>query len=193
MIPTTFEPEQFEKLLNWLSADREAAGEKYAAIRERLVRIFYARGCQDADDLADESIDRVAKKIDTLIGSYEGDPALYFYAVAKNVFRESVRAPRAVELTDNMSFSAGQDEEIDTALEDQYYHCLDDCLQKLNPEQREFILGYYSDNKTAKVLRRKQIAVDLGVSGKAVRIRAFRVRESLRKCITACLRKYQPA
>jgi RNA polymerase sigma factor (sigma-70 family) len=192
MIPTNFEPEQFEKLLNWLSDDRETAGEKYALIRDRLVRIFYARGSHQADDLADETIDRVAKKIDTIYDSYEGDPALYFYAVARNVFLESTRAPRAAELTDNIYHTEPDDAEAEVENDDRYHECLEKCLQKLDPAQREFIIGYYSDSKRAKVERRKSIAAELGISDKALRIRAFRLRENLRKCITACIRNFQP-
>jgi RNA polymerase sigma factor (sigma-70 family) len=192
MVPTTFEPEQFEKLLTWLNDDREAAGLKYQAIRERLVKIFHARGCHQADELADETIDRVAKKIDTIFDSYQGDPALYFYAVAKNVFLESVRAPKSTELTDNISVVESPEKDEDSETEDQHYGCLDECLAELTPEQREFILGYYTDNKGAKVERRKKIATDLGISNKALRIRAFRIRESLRKCITKCMKKNRP-
>ena len=192
MIPTTFEPEQFEKLLSWLGDDREAAGQKYQAIRERLAKIFHARGCHQADELADETIDRVAKKIDSISDSYQGDPALYFYAVAKNVFLESIRAPKSTELTDNIQLVESPEDEEDSELEDLNYQCLDECLAELTPEQRAFIIGYYTDNKGAKVERRKKIATDLGISNKALRIRAFRIREGLRKCIANCLKKHRP-
>lgn len=193
MTSTTFEPEQFEKLLNWLSTDRETAGQKYESIRERLVKIFYARGCQQAEELADETIDRVTRKIDAIFDSYEGDPALYFYAVAKNVFLESTRAPKSTELTDNVYRTEAPEIDPDSDLDELYYRCLDICLQELNHAQHEFIIDYYSDNKRAKVERRRKIAADLGISKKALRIRAFRIRDSLRKCITACIKRHQTA
>jgi len=187
MIPTILEPEKFEKLLSWLNPDRETAGHKYESIRARLVKIFHARGCYEAEEMADETMDRVTKKIDAIFDSYEGDPALYFYAVAKNVFLEFIRAPKHIELPDDLHKTESGPADDN----DQYYKCLDKCLQDLDDGQRDFILGYYTDNKRAKVERRKKIATDLGISGKALRIRAFRIRESLRKCISICLQKYQ--
>lgn len=74
-------PEEFEKLLLWLDRDRESAGRAYEQIRLRLIKIFYARKCSVAEELADETIDRVAKKAASLLESYKGEPALYFYAV----------------------------------------------------------------------------------------------------------------
>ena len=49
----------FDTMLDWLDADRERAGCKYEAIRLRLIKIFTCRGCQDAEELADEAINRV--------------------------------------------------------------------------------------------------------------------------------------
>lgn len=181
------EPEKFEKLLTWLNPDREVAGQKYESIRTRLIKIFYSRGCYQAEDMADETMDRVTKKIDVIYNTYEGDPALYFYAVAKNVFLEFVRAPKHTELPENL-FNA---DSADTDADDEYYECLDNCLQKLTADQREFIIDYYTDSKRSKIERRKKIALDRGLSSKALRIRAFRIRESLRKCVTTCLKEYQ--
>src|SRR5215211_7438779 len=83
--------ETFEKLLNWLDPDRNKAGEKYEKIRHRLIRIFTSRGCSDTEDLADETINVVASKIDWLIENYKGEPALFFYGVAKNIYHEKFK------------------------------------------------------------------------------------------------------
>ncbi len=183
MTPDILETEKFEKLLSWLNPDREAAGQRYESIRTRLIKIFYARGCYQAEEMADETMDRVTKKIDTLFGNYEGDPALYFYAVAKNVFLEFSRNPKHTELPENLSITEA--DPVDT--KEDYYVCLERCLQKLGADQRAFIIDYYTDTKGAKVERRKKIALSLGISAKALRIRAFRVREGLRKCISICV------
>ena len=36
--------DNFEKLLDWLHSDRETAGQIYESIRDRLIKIFHARG-----------------------------------------------------------------------------------------------------------------------------------------------------
>ena len=83
--------ESFDALLKWLSADRDQAGQIYEEIRLRLIRIFTARACTEAEDLADETMNRVASKLPEIGGTYSGDPAVYFYAVANNVHLESLR------------------------------------------------------------------------------------------------------
>jgi len=83
--------ETFEKLLRWLDPDRDRAGEKYENVRLRLIRIFTCRGCGDVEDLADETINVVASKVDWLIENYHGEPALFFYGVAKNIYHEQYK------------------------------------------------------------------------------------------------------
>ena len=83
--------EEFDRLLLWLDSDRDAAGRKYERIRYKLIKIFSCRGCCEAEDLADKCVDRVTSKIDWLMQNYEGNPALYFYAVAKKIYLEHIK------------------------------------------------------------------------------------------------------
>jgi hypothetical protein len=53
----------FEKLLSWLDKDHNIAAEKYEAIRRRLIKILDHRSCFDSESIADETFDRVAKKL----------------------------------------------------------------------------------------------------------------------------------
>src|SRR5262245_21687271 len=55
-------PEEFDRLLLWLNPDRDKAGEKYEWIRKRLIKIFVCRGCNVPEELADKTINRVARK-----------------------------------------------------------------------------------------------------------------------------------
>ena len=75
-------------MLEWLNPDRDQAVKKYEKIRCRLIEILAGRGCHEAEDLSDEVIDRVVAKIDDVTKNYEGDPAYYFYGVAKKVLLE---------------------------------------------------------------------------------------------------------
>ena len=54
--------ESFDTLLAWLDANPDAAARKYEQIRTRLIKIFVCRGCLESEDLADETIDRVARR-----------------------------------------------------------------------------------------------------------------------------------
>ena len=55
--------EAFDRLLAWLNPNRALAGEKYEEIRRRLIKIFTCRGCTCPEVLADETINRVARKV----------------------------------------------------------------------------------------------------------------------------------
>ena len=83
--------ESFNQLLAWLSPSRDQAGRKYEEIRFRLIKILTCRGCLVPEDLADETINRVAKKVPEIAATYVGDPALYFFGVANNVHLEFLR------------------------------------------------------------------------------------------------------
>jgi RNA polymerase sigma factor (sigma-70 family) len=173
----------FESLLRWLDPDREKAGQKYEFIRARLIRIFYARQCPAAEELTDLTIERVTAKVKTLAAGYQGEPALYFYAVAKNVFLEYSRKPKLEQLPDSVI-----KEKTDENLEN-YYDCLDKCLTKLPPDQHRLIIDYYQGDKQAKIERRKTLAELSNVSAETLRVRALRIRITIQKCVLTCVRE----
>jgi len=169
----------FDYLLAWLDADRERAGEKYEQIRRRLIMIFTCRGCPDAEELADESINRVALKAAEVSKEYVGDPALYFYGVAQKVFLEYVRKPHAA-----VAPPPAPDKSED---DDREYDCLERCMGQISPSSRELVLEYYREEKRAKIEHRKEMALKLGVALNALRIRAHRIRSVLQQCVLDCL------
>jgi len=76
--------ESFDKLLAWLDADREQAGQKYEEIRRELIRYFLIRGYySQSEELADETINRVAQNLDKVPEEYMSDPARYFLYIAR--------------------------------------------------------------------------------------------------------------
>ena len=79
--------EEFRRLIDWLGPDDATAGARYEFIRQGLILFFVHRQCLDAEDLTDETINRVAKKLEKLAVSYEGERVRYFHGVAKKVFR----------------------------------------------------------------------------------------------------------
>lgn len=170
--------EGFDRLLAWLDEDREKAAEKYEEIRNRLMKVFESRGCASPDRLADETIDRVARRIHEVAATYEGKPVLYFHGVARLVHLEYLRR-RPLWLPTSIDDTPEEIEER--------YDCLEQCLNRLTPRNRELILDYYDDKRQTGTDPRKQAAWRLGISPNALRIRAHRIRESLGKCIGACL------
>jgi DNA-directed RNA polymerase specialized sigma24 family protein len=185
----------FDTLLDWLDADRDHAGSKYEAIRLRLIKIFTCRGCSEAEELADETINRVSARVTEIAGSYNGDPALYFYGVSQKVHLEYLRKCQkgqtevgedsATSTPSPPLFSLGEDIEPE-------YECLEHCLDHLPGDNRKLVLEYYQQERKAKIEHRKRLAADLGIAVNALRIRAHRIRLSLQQCVHDCLEQ-QPA
>jgi DNA-directed RNA polymerase specialized sigma24 family protein len=171
--------EMFEQLLAWLDKDRDLAGKKYEEIRFQLITIFISRGCRISEELADKTIDRVARKVKDIAGAYVGDPALYFYGVAKMIYLEYVRSKPL--FLPGSSFQAENDSE-------QRYDCLQLCVDKLSPVNRELILTYYDQGQSNED-QRSELAARMGLELNALWVRVHRIREKLRGCVTECLKK----
>ena len=173
-------PEAFEKLLTWLDPDPEQAPKKYQKIHSRLISIFAAHGCVDAESLADETIDRVMAKIDWLVENYVGDPTRYFCGVARNVLKEYLRKrlPPDVPIT--------PPNEVDET-EQERYNCFDQCMSELPERYQSLVLAYYEDKGQAKIQHRQRLAEEHGISMSALRVRVFHLRVQLSKCLESCL------
>jgi|SRR5688500_13424153 len=179
-------PDSFEEILTWLNADREVAGEMYVQLRQELARIFVWRKCADPESLTDEVFDRVARKVHVVRQTYEGDPRLYFCAVANNLVKETFKKVGThVPLEDvdlpSQPRTSAEDEDIDA--------CLQCCLRKLSGDTRELIVAYYAKDKQAKIDHRQQLAQRFGISIETLRVKVYRTRESLEKCIAGCLER----
>ena len=174
--------ESFESLLRWLSPDREQAGRRYEDIRGRLIKIFGARGCAEPDLLADETINRVAKRVEEISQTYEGEPALYFYGVANKIHMEQLRKQKPIERLPPPPVPDKEDYE-------QEYVCLESCIGLLPARSRDLVLKYYEHETQEKIVQHQRLAERLGIGLNALRIRAHRARLVLRKCIINCLEK----
>lgn len=172
---------QFDDLLAWLDPDRNVAALRYEKIRLRLIRILACRGCWEAESLADETIDRVSAKVQWLLVNYVGDPTLYFYGVAQNVFKEYLRRKPRETFPPMLSGDDNSDQN------EQEHSCLTACMDHLSAENTNLVMNYYEGEKQAKISNRKRLADELGITLDALRIRAHRIRRELRKCVLQCL------
>jgi len=185
----------FDELLAWLDADRDRAGSKYETIRLRLIKIFTCRGCSEAEELADETINRVVARLSDIAVDYHGDPALYFYAVSQKIHLEYLRKFKARKAEVPVEAAADQLAPTIHCLTDDIerdYDCLERCLDKLSANNRELVLGYYQEEKQAKIDHHKRLAQEMGIAVNALRIRAHRIRRTLEACVHGCLEQ-QPA
>ena len=176
----TVTQEQFDLLLGWLGSDRDSAGRKYETIRSGLVRIFVSKGFSDAEDLADETINRVMVRLPDIRANYFGEPACYFHGVARNIIRESLRRK---EVT-GADLIEGRVDPQPVRIEK--HDCLGHCLKRLPASKRDLILDYYLYEGHRKVEHHRQMATRLKISDGAIRNRAFQIRLSLESCMRQC-------
>jgi len=185
----------FDTLLSWLDPDRDRAGTKYEAIRLRLIKIFTCRGCWEAEEMADETINRVVSRVADIIGQYKEDPALYFYGVAQKINLEYARKTKHRYAEVPVDESPNLPLPNPTVIADDAqpeYECLERCLNHLPADNRRLVLEYYQLERKAKIDHRKRLADELGIAVNALRIRAYRIRQALEECVHRCLEE-QPA
>lgn len=176
-------PEMFERLLHWLDPDdRDRAGEKYEQIRAGLIIIFRCRGSSIPEELADETFNRVATKLPEIRPRYTGDPDPYFYGVAHMIYLESLRTPPEQPLPAEIADKQHSSEEIELM-----YECLEECLGGLPADDREIILLYHYGEGREKIERHKQMAEQLGIRPSHLWVKAHRIKQDLKECVTKCL------
>ena len=177
--------EAFDRFLDRLDAEREKAGEKYECIRLKLLKYFEWRGSELPDMDADETLNRVIRRIEEGENVYNLNG--YIYGVGKLVYAESLkRRNRKQELLDDAARSE-QFVEPDPPEVTERQGCFDRCMNYLTKEDREIITEYYQYDKGQKIAYRKQLAIRFGISPNALRIRAHRQRVNLEACVGECL------
>lgn len=177
----------FTKLLERLGEDQEQAGNQYEDLRRTLIRFFQWRGAPFPEEHADESLNRVARKLDE--GIDIKNVGGYCYEVARLVYLESLKGndSRRAPLEEiNLETPAPNPDE--SAEREQRLTCLDHCLNTLPTDSHELITEYYSDEKRGKIDRRKALAERLGLRRDALANRAQRVRDKLEQCVIRCLK-----
>ena len=188
----------FHQLLNWLDEGENSNGEKYLEMHRRLVSYFRRKGCASPDDLADETLNRVARRLQEEGSLNSTTPVRYCYIVARFVFLEHFRAPArnpmdVEELSGSaLSSAAAVDSVLGKASEherkEKMLECLEHCLKNLGAEDRKLIFDYYQGEQRIKIENRRALAAFLGLSPNALSIRACRIRNKLEVCVRQSLK-----
>jgi RNA polymerase sigma factor (sigma-70 family) len=181
-------PESFDEILAWLNPDRDLAANMYVQLRHDLAKLFMWGRCADPEGMTDETFDRVAKKVHEVRQSYQGDPRLYFRAVANNLIKENFKKIKTQVSLDDIDLP-GQETIEPTEETADLEDCLQSCLRKLDNEKRKLILAYYAKEKQAKIDYRHELAQQLEISLETLRVRVFRIRASIAECIESCLKR----
>lgn len=139
-------------------------------LRSKLVFYFEVHGGNEAEDLADEVVVRVLRKIEEGAQIDSSDVVGYCFGVAKHVLQEARKRRLELPLEDvsgpeGTSLRGLSRVEL-TVLRQQI-------LDHLPPDDRDLLMRYYLED-------RRDLASDLGLTPNAVRIRVHRLLEQLR-------------
>jgi DNA-directed RNA polymerase specialized sigma24 family protein len=173
--------EMLKELLTLLHPDEAQAGVEYQKLHERLARFFDWNNAQDPAALADEALDRLAKRATE---PEEGvrNVSAFALGIARHLLQEEARRQlKMVEIGRHWHAmeSARRQEPGAEALEDALQHC----LERMRPERRRLIEAYYSYNGAEKIKMHQKLAEAEGLSLNALRNRALRTRQELETCI----------
>lgn len=180
---------RLDKLLRSLDPDQERAGERYAKLHRRLVRLFRSRGCLPPEDYADKTLDEVARKIDD--GEEIQNIESFSMGVACTISKKcSDNPPEPIdELLPSRQPAVDPHEEKKQIEEreqrDREDQCMQQCLQTLPSAEQELIQKYEAADKD----ERKRMAERLSISLNALTMRAFKIRKKLRECCEECLKR----
>jgi DNA-directed RNA polymerase specialized sigma24 family protein len=182
-VPWELTASALDRLLVRLDPDAARGAEAYEALRLTLTRFFDWRGAHFPDECADETLNRLARRLDE--GADVADLRGFALGIARLVLLEQSRSPqrRQDELDEQRIGPAPiVEREPDARLHD----CLERCLASLPDDARTLILEYYQDHRRQKIDRRVRLATQLGLTANALRSRAQRVRDRLERCVRAC-------
>ncbi len=179
-MPKSLTAESLKKLLAAFSPDEAESAAAYTLLCDSLVRFFQLKGISDADKAADETIDRVAEKINQ-DASIE-DLRKFAFGVARFVFLERLRREqrrsRAVDafyLTDSATKEFGESAEIENFRE---------CFNNLYDHERRLLLGYFQDLPADELFEQRRVLAEReNIELNALRNRVSRLRKRLEECL----------
>jgi DNA-directed RNA polymerase specialized sigma24 family protein len=182
----------FHRLLDWFDEGTDSGGQKYLEMRYRLTKYFDRKNCMSPDELADETLNRVARRLMEEGSITDTTPAKYCYTFAKYVFLEHLREQGRENMKLGELVASGKSIDSPAVIaeereKERRLDCLERCAQKLDPETRALIFQYYSGEQRAKIENRRSLASRLGISMNALSIRACRIRERLESCVRECM------
>jgi len=181
MTPNFDNDEPLNALLSYLN---ERGTETYEELHRMITMLCEARGCNpDAEELADKTLDIVARRIQKGLQIVPLTP--FIYGVARNVIRDywdSRKRKKTESLIEDVAV-----EPNNTRDREQWDDCLERCLKELSPDCQYLIREFYRENKQAKSDHRKALARQLGITVNALVIRAFKIRRNLEPCVRRCV------
>jgi len=179
------DPQSWARLLEFLAGSGAPPSEAYERMRARLCKFFAWRGAHAADELADETLTRVAMKLTQ--SERDGErPEAFVLGVARMIHLEwKKRQGRWVAYDERVAEPAAP-----TPREggpDEWLMALEECLQTMSDGDRSLLLRYHEARGQARGLVRQALADELAIALSALRVRMHRMRQQMEDCVQARL------
>lgn len=173
--------EAFDLLLSKLDADPEVAGEKYLLLYLRLTTFFQTRRCPAAEDLTDETLNRVAQKI--AAGEEPRNLTAFCYGFARLIWLEYLKKPenKRVDFDELPPMNFPVEEKIDLKKQ---LALFEKCLRKLPTAEARLLIEYWYHDELSNRDARKEMAERLNLSPTALRIKIHRIKGKIEGCLS---------
>jgi DNA-directed RNA polymerase specialized sigma24 family protein len=163
-----------DTLLYALHPDRDRAGLEYEALRERLVHFFELRWTSNAEELADEALNRLAKRLSE--GQIVNQIPHYLLGIARLLLLERAKEQHLQPLVDREVVVSHP------ATEDPVQEAFQSCLEELSFRDRQLLERYYGEEGVIRIQNREILAHELGISVNALLNRVMRLRAGIERC-----------
>ncbi len=182
-MPWMLDKSGLDSLLHALHPDREQASHAYEDLRRRLIRFFKWNHADLPEDLADETLDRLARRLcspqETIL-----EPLKFASGIARLVLKEHWRNTHRREealvelLQEGMEKARREQERRD---QQECAAVLERCLDAIPEPSRTLVQRYFSSESRAHIQQRQKLAQEYGISLNALRNRVMRIRKELEK------------
>jgi len=181
----------FDNLLRRLDPDRACAAAEYENLRWQLRRFFEWNCGSDPEELVDETLDRLAQKLEA---EEIRDVVPFAWGIARNIRleanRRAARLRPIMDSPESVGFRAHATDVEDglnaTIDQERKLKCLRICIQRLSEYDRRLLVAYYQVTEDAATVRAR-LALTLGLKMNALRVRVNRLRDRVERCATRCL------
>lgn len=169
----------FDRLLARLDPDPGRAAVEFERLRRTLVKFFDWRNAPAPEDAADETVERLAGKMEEVEVL---DVPAFAHGIARLVLHEVQRGEARHASLEGVELTAP--EKIDGPVPEAMLQGLRPCLDALPGESRELLLAYYATGDgTEKIAGRQRLAKKHGLSPNALRSRVQRLRDRVEACL----------
>jgi DNA-directed RNA polymerase specialized sigma24 family protein len=174
------QPSGFDRLLARLDGDPGRAAAEFARLRRTLCKFFDWRGASSPDDAADDTLERLAGKLEEEVEVL--DVPAFAHGIARLVLHEVQRREARHGSLEDLELAAR--EQVDGPVPEILLRNLRPCLDALPRDSRDLLLSYYAVGDGAeKIEGRRRLARKHGLSPNALRSRVQRLRDRVEACL----------